>query len=269
LAELYQTLGMIGEGAYGVVRKARRRTAQGDAGAAATAVAASSSSSAPGAAASASASASAASAGSAAAPAGGPSAQLRCVFALARGPWQACLRARVRRLTVRSEFVAIKQMKSTRQGVGIPQDAYREIKILKELHHENIVRLELVDSLPNDQDGASLYLVYDYAEHDLADIIRHHRTTQRPCPPRMIKSILFQTLTGLEFLHRNWVMHRDMKPANILIMGAGPEHGRVKIGERARGVIRARAASPSTCCLTRATVRSRLWSGAHFSGRAA
>lgn len=60
--------------------------------------------------------------------------------------------------------VAIKQMLNSREGSGIPQDAYREIKILKELQHENIVKLERVFLRP---DKHQIDLVYDFAEHDL------------------------------------------------------------------------------------------------------
>jgi len=94
---------------------------------------------------------------------------------------------------------------------------------------------------------------YHYCEQE---IVRYHRTKNAPIKPRMIKSILWQLLEGVDFLHKvsatllirspmpvcnlattcaillpqNWVMHRDIKPANILLMGQGSEHGRVKIG---------------------------------------
>lgn len=125
-------------------------------------------------------------------------------------------------------LVAVKQMKMSREGVGIPHDAYREIRILQELQHENLIRLERVLLKPSKGEVA---LVYDYADHDLSDIIRFHRG-KTPCNPRVVKSILHQVLQGLAFLHRNWVMHRDMKPANILIMGdSSPEPGHVKIAD--------------------------------------
>lgn len=118
--------------------------------------------------------------------------------------------------------VAIKQMKS-RGGVGVPQDAYREIKILKELSrfpHDNIVRLERVLRVSDSKGGIALNLVYGYAEHDLSSIVRTHRTRNVKMDERVIKSMLWQLLKGVKFLHENWVMHRDIKPANILITDA-------------------------------------------------
>ena len=194
VSDYYRTLGLIGEGAYGVVRKAERIRAPP---------------SAPG----------ADVAGATQAAASGRHKYQRA----SQDQWRGDQRA--------SQHVAVKQMKSSRAGVGIPQDAYREIKILKELHHPNTVRLEGVHMNSGDDGLGSLYLVYDYAEHDLAEIIRYHRQSRVVLNPRILKSVLWQILNGIDFLHKNWVMHRDVKPANILIMGRGPDHGRVKIAD--------------------------------------
>ncbi|XXQ30474.1 Cyclin-dependent kinase 2 like protein [Plasmodiophora brassicae] len=134
-----------------------------------------------------------------------------------------------------SKFVAIKHMNSVREGMGIPQDAYREIKILKEISrfpHENIVTLERVFMNPHGAGHSpGLSLVYDYAEHDLGEIIRHHRKTNTRMEPRMIKSIIWQLLKGVQFLHENWIMHRDLKPQNILVTDSGDSPGTVKIAD--------------------------------------
>lgn len=115
-------------------------------------------------------------------------------------------------------------------------------QILKELRHENIVRLERVFTRPEKHE---IDLVYEYAEHDLAEIIKTNRLRAAqavaagtasprhgPTDARMLKSVMQQVLTGLAFLHKNWCMHRDMKPANLLITGENQADGggRVKIG---------------------------------------
>ena len=126
-------------------------------------------------------------------------------------------------------YVAIKQMNLSRDGVGIASDAYREIKLLRALHHHNLISLlhTYLNAHKREVD-----LVYDYAEHDLADVIRYHRTNQRPIDVRCVKSIVHQLLQGLAFLHSQWIVHRDIKPANLLIMGSeSGEHGRVKIAD--------------------------------------
>ena len=80
-------------------------------------------------------------------------------------------------------------------------------------------------------------LVYEYVEHDLAMLIKKNRTRMRDSvqpDARQVKSVIFQVLTGLAYLHQNWVMHRDLKPANILLSSFRSDTlpgGRVKIGE--------------------------------------
>ena len=79
-------------------------------------------------------------------------------------------------------------------------------------------------------------LVYEYVELDLATLIKKNHTRMRNSVPlqpdaRQVKSVLFQVLTGLAYLHQNWVMHRDLKPANILLSSSPTLSGRVKIGE--------------------------------------
>ncbi|CAG8588695.1 4951_t:CDS:2 [Paraglomus brasilianum] len=123
---------------------------------------------------------------------------------------------------------AIKKFKPDKEGdthsyTGISQSAVREISLCKELCHENTIRLEEV--LLEDK---SIYMVFDYAEHDFLQIIHHHSQSERkPIPEFTIKSFLWQLLNGVAYLHANWVMHRDLKPANILVTADGV----VKIGD--------------------------------------
>ncbi|KAM7338807.1 hypothetical protein ACRRTK_002291 [Alexandromys fortis] len=81
-----------------------------------------------------------------------------------------------------------------------------------------------------------VWLLFDYAEHDLWHIIKFHRASKankKPVrlPRGKVKSLLYQILNGIHYLHADWVLHRDLKPANILVMGEGPERGRVKIAD--------------------------------------
>ena len=71
-------------------------------------------------------------------------------------------------------------------------------------------------------------MVFEYAEHDLLQIIHHHtQPTRHPIPPATVKSIMFQLLNGSQYLHANWVLHRDLKPANIMVTSSGE----VRIGD--------------------------------------
>ncbi|KLU93194.1 CMGC/CDK/CDK8 protein kinase, partial [Magnaporthiopsis poae ATCC 64411] len=122
---------------------------------------------------------------------------------------------------------AIKKFKPDKEGevsyTGISQSAIREMALCTELSHQNVIHL--VEIILEDK---CIFMVFDYAEHDLLQIIHHHtQQPKHPIPPQTIKSIMFQLLNGCQYLHTNWVLHRDLKPANIMVTSAGE----VKIGD--------------------------------------
>ena len=126
---------------------------------------------------------------------------------------------------------AIKTFKTSPEDPPVvPAPTIREVYLLRELKHENV--LNLVHVQVNHVE-LTVSLVFDYAEYDLNRIVRHHRDAKRgaPIPSPMVKSIAWQTLRGVEYLHEKHVLHRDLKPENILIMGDGVERGLIKIAD--------------------------------------
>lgn len=95
--------------------------------------------------------------------------------------------------------------------------------LCSELDHPNVIHLtEII------LEDKCIFMVFEYCEHDLLQIIHHHtQPTRHPIPATMMKSILFQLLNGLLYLHKNWVLHRDLKPANIMVTSGGA----VRIGD--------------------------------------
>lgn len=107
------------------------------------------------------------------------------------------------------EIVALKRVRLDEDEEGIPSSALREICILKELMHKNIVRVFDV------MNGYSkLTIVFEYCDQDLK---KYFDTCQGAIDLNVVKSFMYQLLRGLAYCHRNNILHRDLKPQNLLI----------------------------------------------------
>uniref|UniRef100_A0A8C5FX79 cyclin-dependent kinase n=1 Tax=Gadus morhua TaxID=8049 RepID=A0A8C5FX79_GADMO len=114
---------------------------------------------------------------------------------------------------VTGETVALKKIRLDTETEGVPSTAIREISLLKELSHPNIVKLLDVIHTEN-----KLYLVFEFLHQDLKKFM-DSSITGVPLP--LVKSYLFQLLQGLAFCHSHRVLHRDLKPQNLLINAQG------------------------------------------------
>ncbi|KRZ44052.1 Cyclin-dependent kinase 7, partial [Trichinella pseudospiralis] len=115
-----------------------------------------------------------------------------------------------------NKIVAIKKIKVGSRGEakdGINRTALREIKLLTELSHPNIV--PLLDIFGH---HSSISLVFDYMATDLERIIKD---TNVLLLPYHVKNMMIQTLKGVQYLHANWILHRDLKPSNLLVNDEG------------------------------------------------
>ena len=108
------------------------------------------------------------------------------------------------------EIYALKKIRLQAEEEGIPSTAIREISLLKELNHINIVKLyEVLHSVKK------LTLVFEYVEQDLKKII--DSTNGKGLEMKYVKSFLYQLLKGVDYIHKYKVLHRDLKPQNLLI----------------------------------------------------
>ena len=108
------------------------------------------------------------------------------------------------------EIYALKKIRLQAEEEGIPSTVIREISLLKELNHVNIVKLyEVLHS------SKKLTLVFEYVEQDLKKVI--DSTNGKGLEMKYVKSFLYQLLKGVDYIHKKKVLHRDLKPQNLLI----------------------------------------------------
>eukprot|EP00735_Rhodelphis_limneticus_P014482 TRINITY_DN8513_c0_g1::TRINITY_DN8513_c0_g1_i1::g.3376::m.3376 TRINITY_DN8513_c0_g1::TRINITY_DN8513_c0_g1_i1::g.3376 ORF type:complete len:373 (-),score=46.77,sp/Q54QB1/ERK2_DICDI/62.05/3e-152,Pkinase/PF00069.20/1.5e-73,Pkinase_Tyr/PF07714.12/2.5e-32,Kinase-like/PF14531.1/8e+02,Kinase-like/PF14531.1/0.0021,APH/PF01636.18/28,APH/PF01636.18/0.41 TRINITY_DN8513_c0_g1_i1:142-1260(-) len=108
------------------------------------------------------------------------------------------------------EVVALKKIFDAFQNDTDAQRTYREVEYLKLMAgHENIIRLYQVYRAANDRD---LYLVFEFMETDLHAVIRANILEEIHK-----QYIIWQLLKSLKFMHSSEILHRDMKPANLLL----------------------------------------------------
>jgi len=112
------------------------------------------------------------------------------------------------------ELVALKKIRLELADEGTPSTAVREISILKQLQHPNIVKLLDVDHTPT-----TLTLVFEFIERDLKMYLDCFGSEGLPLST--VVSFLKQLLQAVEFCHRHRILHRDLKPQNLLISATG------------------------------------------------
>lgn len=111
-----------------------------------------------------------------------------------------------------NQVVALKEIR-LQEEEGAPFTAIREASLLKQLKHANIVTLH--DIIHTRE---TLTFVFEYVHTDLSQYLEKHGGGLHP---KNVKLFLFQLLRGLSYCHRRRILHRDIKPQNLLISEVG------------------------------------------------
>ena len=114
--------------------------------------------------------------------------------------------------------VAIKQMSydSEARGSTIPAYAIREVSLLRKLSHPNVVRL-----LDVDVHGCDLWLVFEFHPADLHTVLTQCHQASCRLPITEVRQYSANILNGLYACHSRQILHRDLKPQNILVGADG------------------------------------------------
>lgn len=138
---------------------------------------------------------------------------------------------KARDLTTKDQrIVALKKIRLEAEDEGVPSTAIREISLLKEMNDPNIVRLlNIVHA-----DGHKLYLVFEFLDLDLKKYMEALPVSDggrgKALPEgsglagqklvmdsNMVKKFMMQLCEGVRYCHAHRVLHRDLKPQNLLI----------------------------------------------------
>ncbi|GMP60877.1 hypothetical protein CsSME_00023564 [Camellia sinensis var. sinensis] len=109
------------------------------------------------------------------------------------------------------QTVAIKKMHPLDLHNGAPSTIMEEISLLKEMEHANIVKL--LEAIPNTDKGS--YMIFEYLDYDLEIFMKTFPKKSKN--KQRIKNFLRQILSGLAYCHELKIMHRDLRPDNLLV----------------------------------------------------
>ncbi|XP_027160529.1 probable serine/threonine-protein kinase At1g54610 [Coffea eugenioides] len=117
--------------------------------------------------------------------------------------------------TITGKIVALKKVRFDNLEPESVRFMAREIIILRRLDHPNVIKLE---GLVTSRMSCSLYLVFEYMEHDLAGLAA---SPEIKFTEPQVKCYMKQLLSGLEHCHKRYVLHRDIKGSNLLLDNSG------------------------------------------------